>query len=533
MTAPPAGTFDRPQSHAYAEPTPPRSRSFLLIALAVLAALVIGGGAWAATRMLGGGGDQPSSALPAETAAYVSLDINPSVGEKIAAVRFFQGLDEDVLDTLRDGDIREKAFDWMAEEDEAFAAIDYQEDIEPWLGDRMALGIVPNGGEEPYFGIALQVKDEEGADAGLTKLQEATNAGEGDDGLDWYFHGDYAVLTTTAAVGGMQELVDAGTLADKETFRSDMDALGDQGVLSGWIDVEPLAALADSPLAQQSMDDAANMSPSTSGLLGSLTGQSDLAQDAATGRYAAALRFAEGNIEVHGVTRGLEAAGIEGGDSGHLVLDLPEDTVAAISQEHGDQLMTKAYAAFKEQMPTELADAEAQAAEAGFTLPDDIQTLLGSSLVLSVGPGILDLQDDTEDFDNWAVAYRTETDTAKAEDLLMRAFELTGEPEAERIALRRSDDGVFTVGVSRPYVDAVAEGGALGNHAPFQDAVPNAEDADSVFYLNVNAIEDLYLAEIPDAQARESLEQLAAVGFSATLGDDGNGTFTLRFVADE
>lgn len=531
MTTPPAGTFDRPQSHSYAEPNPTKSRSFLLILLAVVAALVIGGGAWAATRMLGGGGDQPASALPAETAAYVSLDINPSVGEKIAAVRFFQGLDEDVLETLRDGDIREKAFDWMAEEDEAFAAINYQEDIEPWLGDRMALGIVPNGGEDPYFGVALQVKDEEGADAGLTKLQEATNSSSGADGLDWYFHGDYAVLTTTDAVGPMQDLVEAGTLADKETFRSDMDALGDQGVLSGWADVEPLAALADSPIAQDSMDSAAAFAPS--GILSSLTGQSGLAQDAATGRYAAALRFTDGNIEVHGVTRGVEAVSIEGGDSAHLVLDLPEDTVAAISLEHGDQLMAKAYAALKEQMPTEMADVEAQATEAGFTIPDDVQTLLGSSLVLSVGPGILDLQDDMEDFDNWAVAYRTETDTAKAEDLLMRGFELTGEPDGERMLLRRSDDGVFTVGVSRPYVDAVAEGGALANHKPFQDAVPNAEDADSVFYVNVNSFEDLYLAEVPDAQARESLEQLAAVGFSTSLGDDGNGTFTLRFVADE
>ncbi|WP_202619049.1 DUF3352 domain-containing protein [Ornithinimicrobium cavernae] len=535
MTAPPAGTFDGSQSstYTYEPPTQSKSRPALLIALAVVAALVIGGGAWAATRMLGGGGDQPSSALPQETAAYLQLDINPSVGEKIAAVRFFQGLDEEVLETLRDGDIRAKAFEWMAEEEEAFAAIDYAEDIEPWLGDRLGLGVVPNGSDEPYVGIALQVKDEEAANEGLSKLQEATNASGGDaaEGLDWYFHGDYAVLTTTDAVGALQGMTESGSLADKETFSGDMAALGDEGVMAGWVDAEPLATLADSPLAEQSLDSAADLDPS--GALGSMAGTSRLAEQAATGRFAAALRFSEDAIEVQGVSRGHEDFGIEGGDSGHVVLDLPEDTVAALSLEHGDQYVAQAYELLKEQFPEDFAEAEAQASEAGFTLPDDVQTLLGSSLSVSVGPGILDLQDDVENFEAWEVAYRTETDTAAAEDLLSRVLAMSGGQEIEQLLAKRSDDGVLTVGVSKPYVDAVAEGGSLGSHRTFKAAVPGADDAHSVFYVNVNTFEDLYLTEIPDAQTRESLELLAAVGYSATTDADGNGEFTLRLVADE
>ena len=236
---------------------------------------------------------------------------------------------------------------------------------------------------------------------------------------------------------------------------------------------------------------------------------------------------------MHGVARGLDGMGIEGGDSAQLIMDLPENTAGAISLEHGDQLVANAYTMFSEQMPEEVADMEAQASEAGFNLPEDIQTLVGSSLVLSVGPGIVNVADDMEDLEAIEVAYRTQTDTDKAEELLGRVLGATGEPDAEQFLLRRSDDGVFSLAVSQPYLDAVAEGGALGNHKMFQSAVPNAEGADSVFYVNVNAFEDLYLPEVPEEDTRKSLEQLGAIGFSSTVDEDGNGDFTFRFVADE
>lgn len=534
MTAPPAGTYDGSSAYStYEPPQESKSRPFLLIILAVVAALVIGGGAFAAIRVMGGGGDQPASALPAETAAYVRLDIDPQVGQKIAAVRFFESMDEEVLETLRSDDIREKAFEWMAQEEEAFAAIDYQEDIEPWLGDRLAVGVVPNGSDEPYFGIALQVTDEDAANEGLTKLQEATNAsgGEGADGLDWYFHGDYAVLTTTDAVGTMQQKTEAGTLADKDTFREDMDALGDEGVLSAWVDAEPLATLADSPLAEESLDSAEMLDPS--GALGSLSGTTQLAEQAATGRMAASVRFAEDSIELSGVTRGIEGLGVDGGDSAQLILDLPEDTVGAFSLEHGDEFVAQGYEMLKEQMPEEFAEMESGASEAGFTLPGDVQTLVGSSLVLSVGPGVLDLANNPEDFNAWEIAYRAETDTAAAEDLIGRVMALTGDPQVDQLLLRDTSDGVLTLGVSQPYVDAVTSGGGLGDSATFQAAVPNAGDADTIFYVNVNSFEHLYLNEISEEDGRAAIETLAAIGYSGSSDADGNGEFTLRFVADE
>jgi len=264
-----------------------------------------------------------------------------------------------------------------------------------------------------------------------------------------------------------------------------------------------------------------------------MAGTSRPAEQAATGRFAAAVRVSEDPIEVGGVTRGMEGFGIEGGDSGQLILDLPEDTVAAFSLEHGDQYVGHLYDMLKSEFPEDFAEAEAQAAEAGFALPDDVQTLVGSSLVLSVGPGLLEIQDNLDDFNAWEIASRTETDTDAAEDLLSRLFQLTGDPQMQQLLTQRADDGVLTVGVSQPYVSTVAEGGSLGDLAAFKSAVPNAADADSVFFVNVNSFEQYYLAEIDDAEARDALELLAAVGYSASSDSDGNGEFTFRLVADE
>lgn len=523
MTTPTAGVFDQPQGDAYQQPSSGgKKRTTFLVVLAVLAAAVIGGGAFAVTRMLGGGGDQPASALPAETAAYLRLDIDPSVGQKISAVRFFDGLEDQLVNELRDGDIRETAFDWVAEESPAFANLDYAEDIEPWLGDRLGMGVIPNGSEEPLIAIALQVKDETAADEVFTELESGSETAS----VDWFFHDDYVVITERGDADTIQQMVEAGTLADQDTFRDDIDALGDEGVLSGWVDTEPLMALADG-----AVDDLAMMDPS--GLAATMGGTSQLAGDN-TGRYAAAVRFSPDYVEVHGVARGLDVPSTAG-DSAQVILDLPEDTVAAFGLENGDQFFGDIYETLKAQDPDSVAQFEAEAAQQGFTLPDDVQVILGSSLSLSVGPGLISFLEQNADVganpDQFEIAYRTETDTDRLQEMIDYLAQAAG-PEFDQFVQHSVDDGVLSIGVSQPYVDAVSSGGSLGDSDAFQTAVPNADDAHTVFFLDVNAIEHLYLDSIMNAQARNSLEQLASVGVSASQ-DGENGEFTLRFVADE
>lgn len=528
MTAPPAGVFDRPQGDRYAEePGGSGKRPLVLIALAVVAALIIGGGAFAVTRVLGGGGDQPAGALPASTAAYLRMDIDPSVGQKIAAVQFFEGLDPEITEQLNNGELRKEMFETLAEEDEAFADIDYESDIEPWLGDRLAIGVVPTGESEPIVAAALQVTDQDAAADGLERLKSAAEqSAEGDEvPVDWFFHGEYAVLTTTESLDTLRQEVEAGTLAEDETFQSDIEALGDEGVLSFWFDAAGLSPYMDQAGAEGApLGDITSNDPSaySTWLTG---GQFD---GVGQGRMAAAVRFGEDHVEVHGVARGIPLAELDDTDTAQLVLDLPEDTAVAAGLEHGDQLVAAAYEQLRTQLPEEFAEMESEASAEGWTLPDDIQTLVGQSLAFSVGPDILDTGS-MQDMAEAPVAYRVQTDTEAANALIDRILAEEGGGE---VLVRREDDGVLTLGLDQAYVDTVASGGSLGGVSTFESAVPNAEDADGIFYLDLNAFEDEYLPEIEDPDARASVQEIAALGISSRWTGDGNAEFTLRVVAD-
>lgn len=527
MTAPTSGVFDRPQG---GDPYAPETNSSgkktgLIITLALVAALIIGGGAFAVTRVLGGGGDQPASALPGDSAAYIRMDIDPSVGQKIAAVRFLKDLDPDVTATLESEDMRREFFEMIAEDEPSLSNIDYDADIEPWLGDRLGVSVVPQGEEEPLVAVALQVTDEGAAEEGLTKLFEAA---EGEDQAGWFFHGDYVVLSSADAIDGIQSAVEAGTLADNETFTGDLEALGDEGILSFWADGEKLSPYLDEAgSALDEVDDATGMAPgSMTGLLSGST-----LDEAQTGRIAAAVRFGEDHIELHGITRGFPVQ-IEDTDTAQLVQDLPEDTAVALGQEHGDQLIGIAFDQMNQVMPEEMAQLQSEASAQGFEIPGDIQTLVGQSLAIGVGPEIAQFAQ-IEDPSEVPAVIRVQTDTDAANAIIDKAITATGATPAEMEAyvVRRADDGVLSLGLSQAYVDAAVEGGGLGDNPTFQSAVPNAADADSVFYVDLNAFEEYYLSEITDDNTRASVEQIAAVGMSASWSGE-NGEFTLRVVAD-
>ena len=88
-----------------------RKRLIAVGALVVGGALVAGG-AWAATSFFATG-SQPAEALPDSTVAYFSVDLDPSGGQKIEAIktlRKFPGF-TDQIDLETDDDLRERFFE--------------------------------------------------------------------------------------------------------------------------------------------------------------------------------------------------------------------------------------------------------------------------------------------------------------------------------------------------------------------------------------------------------------------------------------
>ena len=496
-------------------------RGWLMVGVGVGAAALIGGGAFAAVKFMGGGGEQPDTVLPASSAVYVRLDVDPGVGQKVAAVRFLQGLDPEIKDRLDQGEWRELLWEQLEEDGDVPADLDYEKDVEPWLGDRAGLAVVPRGGDqEPLAAIALQVKDGDKALATLDKIKAENADAAEDEQFDYYLDDDYVVLTQASMLEDLRSAAEQGTLADHEPYAEDMKALGDAGIASMWVDAARAAELDESLV---------NPPMGADDIMGAMGADSELVQ----GRMAATLRLNADSVEVHGVSRGVDGLELPAAaDTPHLIEDLPADTAVALSVENGAAMVQAAWDFYAKTYPDEVADLTTQAADAGFTLPDDVKTVLGDSMALSVGPGIVEafqgMSETSTDLPPLPVGYRVHTDAERVTTMLSDA----GLPPT--MIAQRTDEGVLTLGVHQPYVDELAAPeGRLGDDATYRAAVADAGKAQSVFYVDVNAFEQYYLPEVTDEDARSALEQLAAVGISSTMDDDGLGRFTLRFVADQ
>ena len=118
-------------------------------------------------------GEQPAAALPAGTLAYVGIDLDPSGGQKIEALRMLNKFpafkDELGLDT--DDDLRKALFDEIQGGEDACANLEYARDVESWLGNRAGVGTVD---AEPTVVFVVQVSDADAAAAGLEKLRTAS-----------------------------------------------------------------------------------------------------------------------------------------------------------------------------------------------------------------------------------------------------------------------------------------------------------------------------------------------------------------------
>ncbi|HEY1117286.1 MAG TPA: DUF3352 domain-containing protein, partial [Acidimicrobiales bacterium] len=212
----------------------------------LVALAVVGAGAWAAWSFFATG-PQPAEALPASTVAYVSVDLDPSGGQKIEAVRTLRKFpafkDEIGLDT--DDDIRQRIFEEI-QGTGACEDLDYGDDVEPWLGDRMAIAAVDTGEDMPSPVIVLQVSDEDAADKGMQTIKDCSG-GDGEASGAWAIHDGWALL------GETQDMVDEvaddaadSPLSEDDDYTSWTDAAGDAGIATAYLAPEAGKVLADS-----------------------------------------------------------------------------------------------------------------------------------------------------------------------------------------------------------------------------------------------------------------------------------------------
>jgi hypothetical protein len=519
----------------------------------VIGALAVGGAAVGGYAWLTSTGPQPAEALPAGTLGYVSIDLDPSGSQKIAALKTLEKFPaaERWLDDEGIGsgdDIRRFIVGKIQEEEGACAELDFEADIEPWLGDRFAVAAVDGGeGETPLPVGVIQVED---PDSALDSAEQAIETCGGDpDAAGLAMSGDWLVVAETDEIA--EQVADdaaEASLADDEEFQEWTEAAGDPGILTAYVSAgagkvlaDELGALTGPGIIDCSADqlvDACPAPPSDD------FGNSALPDGAAQavedfGGAAVTVRFDDGSLEVETAgdpaATGLGALASSGAGA-EVVSTLPEDTAAAfgLGFEPGwfedllDYVATMSGAGAD--VDAFLTQAEE---ELGLSLPEDAETLLGESAAVAVGADF-----DPEAFFNslsgpaqLPIGLKIKGDPDAIEEVLDKVRATAPSPDDAEILGSESDDGYVAVGPNPDYLSQLLDDGDLGSSATFRDVV-REDDPSAVFFVSFDAGDD-WLANLAgdDSEIRENLDPLAGLGITG-WEDDGVAHAVLRVTTD-
>ena len=524
----------------------------------VAAGALVAGGAWAATSFFATGA-QPSEALPDSTIAYFSVDLDPSGGQKIEAIKTLRKFPaiSDQLDLETDDDLRERFFQELTESGEC-ADLDYASDVEPWLGSRAAVAAVDLGEDEPAAVGVVQVTDSGAAEDGIATLVEACGGeAEGESVDGWVVDGDWMVLAETREIA--EQVVDAAdgaTLADDASFATWTGEAGGDGFMSIYVakgvtkyaqDAADMGLLG-SPFAMPGQpqtfgeplvdeDCLATASPEDFEECFSETEAPDPSSSAEElppeleqvladfDGAAATVRFDDGGVEIEYAMSNTQQDMTEfvDGDAGLEMLgDLPEDTVAAmgfsLEEGWGDAMIDYV----KTVLPEDAGDIDetiAQAeAETGLSIPEDFETLMGEGMTISLGGDI-----DPDAIANGGpgelpLGFTIKGDAGEIQAVLDKISAQAG-PDVEPFLEVTEGDGYAVIALQDGYRTELESGGDLGGRDSYSKVVDG--DAQTAFYVDFNASDDWLVRLTKDMpEVSENLEPLSAAAISGWVDDD-------------
>ena len=545
---PPAGATGTPYAETTDDTTGSRRgrRRVWWAAGGVVVLAGLGAGAWAALGFFQQGA-QPAEALPSTTVAYLSLDLDPSGGQKIDAFRTlnkFPAFSKEVGVNSVD-QLRHKVGNALVGQSHC-KGLDYDRDIDPWLGDRMAVAGVPLHGK-PQLVAVVQVKDEGKARNGIAQLDACDDSAH----AGFSVHDGWAVLAQSQKVA--DEVVDAtsqGRLSDDASYQKWTKELGDAGVVNAYFSPNAGKYLAKelgsvlgggvpgNPFATPGRVQGFSLEgpPLTSGKArsaysSSLSASTDNPLTKTLSKFkggAATLRFTGDGIELAMVADGSaqQLSGLAGNDGGDLVRRLPVDTAAAAGISFPKGWLDRYVDQLTQLTGGGLSGDDAMrglSRETGLDLPGDIETLLGSGAAISVGKDIdVEAAENSSDLSGLPVGVTVKGDPAAIEGVLDKIRAKTGD-----LAFLGSDSSgdLEAIGPTAGYRKHLLDGGDLGSDDTFRSVVPDADNAGTVFYVNLDALEPaITTLAAGDQQTLDNLEPLRAVGISSSRDGD-----TVRF----
>mgnify|MGYP001165964191 FL=1 len=487
--------FPPPGQPVYGGPggPPPRKKPVWMIPLSiVLAVALVGGGVWASVALVNNlfGGPQPESVLPGSSLAFAKVDLKPSGGQWASYAQFYERLPDTVKDDLggSDEDFGEELFEELYPD----LNLDYETEVEPWLGQRFGVAVWVSSQEEFLYAVAVAVEDEDRAEETLTRIQTE------DDSLFFDIVDGFAILTDSQeALNDRNSQVEQhGSLKDSETFSADLGEIGD-GIAMLWADYGAMARN-ETAAAEFDLEDLSEVGE-------------------VTGRFAAVVRMESEYLE-------FEANVFDAGVDGNTLFadsvppggisalhDLPDNSVIALG---GDGLDSVAQAVWEansssiESAP-DYDDFDGIMRELGVRLPADFHKILGTKTAL----GITDLEG-LDFFGTGDVSFDLRL-TGADHDLwsdLMAPSDYTYGPTPTVTA--DGDTTVVSLGT--------AGTGRLGDDPVFQQTMRGLEEAHLALYMDLRVVAE----ESEDSWP----EQWGGLGGALTFHEGGSMSLNLRWV---
>ncbi len=502
-----------------AEPVVPARKSRRLWVLAVVGVAVIAsaGAGFAAGTAVGGGGTQPEDVLPDTVVAYVDLDLDPPAQQKLNLVRLLGQFGGVKREYGSEPDLRSVAVDWLLNGSALEDA-----DVSAWVGDRVGLGVSWDPEAQELTPVAaLQVTDEREAVSELKRVVEPQQVAVVDgyvvvtgdlfaefdalDALDGVVGSDLPGSQSAADVVAAGQ---SAPLSASPAFTALFDRL-DDGLVTMYVDGDRIAA-------------AGEQLADTLGLGG--PGLSDALDRLSTSGQAGAVIRAEPNaLELLAWT---SAAPPGGDEPARLTSGLPTSTLMAAETTGGSALVADRWSQLRGEIGAKTFDKAVADVEQQYslTLPADLVTMAGDDAVLAVdGEGLLTGVP--------GVGLRSLTDPAAGADVATRLeaglADLTG---GFGITAEGTGDG-FLVATTDTYAERLAAGdGGLGADPQFQAALPDAETATTLIWVNFAPVKGFAALAAPESA--ELIAPLQAFGF--TISPDGGGsTIRARLVFDQ
>lgn len=493
-----------------------KKKTGLIVGGTLASAVLIGGGAYAATQFMGDNELNLATVTPSSSFMYAELDLNPSGGQKINALDSIKKVEE-LVNSTTDKDEDKMSFEEAVYETH-FKDIPLEE-INEWSAGQMAVLSVSSTADK-YASSSKQpimiyeISDKEKAQATVDKViaQNEVNQRTRSVGMapkHYEVFEDYLVVANTKeAYDAYQAEMNKGILSENPQFISDRDKFDDDfGYF--WVDLG---------LAQEVVGKEAVSNPNLSPYAGATSNLTDTEDSEITGRMAGSLSFQNKSIDltVKAIDMTLDGEKVTDtaiGKDPKLLGELDKKTIGALVMAEPSENLKKSWKDLDKTLgKEEVAQLETSIEEAtGAIIPDEWEKILGSEM--AIGVSMDSITDATPENVKFEALTKGDTSTAwkKVADAMNPSMGEYGISVVEK-------DG--TTRIAKTGYDTPTE--KLSAHELYNVALPDLAKANGAVWLNIDALMDT------ESKEDMKVDNVGVVGITSHA-EDGNSTMKLRW----